>query len=106
MMNYGQEKQTTTLDDEGSTISKVITFFNGNPSKVIKQFRIRIKVGSAQQEMSEYIKFTDELRKKREAGVLVKEKDDPSTIPAFVIDFPRFDEDGTYFVIKSWSEKT
>ena len=53
--------------------------------------------------MVEFMRFTDEVAACRANGTLGIDKDDPSTKPAFVIDYPSKDIDGSYFIIKCYA---
>lgn len=103
-MNYGTKEQTNTLDDQGSTISSLKVYNAGEVVKDFVKHRMRVKVANVKQEMVEFMKFSDDIRRKRESNRLVVLKDDPTTLPAFVVEFPKFDSDGGYFVILQWTE--
>lgn len=72
-------------------------------TKVLKQYRIRVKVYNPQEEMTEYIRFTEEIAKHRANGTLAYDKEDGNTRPAFIIEYPKENIDGGYFVIKSYT---
>ena len=103
-MNYGTQEQTNTLDEQGSTISSLKVYNGGEVVKDFVKHRMRVKVANVKQEMVEFMKFSDDIRKRRENKRLVVLKDDPTTLPAFVVEFPKFDNDGGYFVILQWTE--
>lgn len=91
-------------DTEGSTVTIIESVHKGQIAKRIKHFRVRIKVPDTQSETAEYLKFSDEIRMKREEGVLTSDKEDRTTLPSFVLEFPKHNEDGSYFILKCWSE--
>lgn len=101
MTDYGTEKTTSTLS--GDIIAELVKYHKGQPANRLRSFRIRVKVTSAQEEMSEFIRFTDELSKLRQQGKLTVDKEDPTTFPAFIIKYPKEDMDGSYFIIKSYT---
>ncbi len=90
-MRYGTERETTTIDQNGSTITKEVHFVDYQPTSPIrKYFAIREKVTSKKDELSEYLKFSDSL-------------DDTKLDPEFKIDRPR-NVTGYYYVVKCWTE--
>ena len=100
-MQYGVEKTIEDLDD-GSTISSIDKYRKGKSANTVKHFRIRIKIYTSQQEMTEFINFTEELAKYRLDKILVTDREDPSTKPAFIIEYPKEDVDGSYFIVKNY----
>lgn len=103
-VKYGTKKTTTTTDEFGSTITTVDTFQDSELMKRRVQYRIRVKVRDSKQEMAEYLKFNDLLREKRLLNRLITKDADASLLPNLVIEYPKYDEDGSYFIIKSWTE--
>lgn len=101
-MQFGTEKTTFPLDSKGSTISTINKYRNGAVEKALKHFRIRVHVKNSQDEMTEFIRFTDELDRCRKNGTLTSDREDASTKPAFIIDYPKENIDGSYFIIKSY----
>lgn len=88
-MKFGAETTTTTLDDEGSTLSVKVSYKNGVlMPKIFKTYNVRVKVSNDQQQTEEMLRFAVET-----AGKL-----DPS----FHID----KKDGSWYVIKCWTELT
>ena len=88
--------------DFGTERSIVRTFRNSDVVKTVKQFRVRVKVRDAQEEMTEFIRFTSELAQYRADGTLTHDKEDASTKPAFIIEYPSQNIDGSYFIIKNY----
>ena len=103
-MKYGTREQTNQIDSEGSTLSSLKVYNGGEVVKDLVKHKMRVKVADVKQEMIEFMKFSDDIRRKREAHTLVVLKDDPTTLPAFVVEFPEFNSDDSYFVILQWTE--
>lgn len=101
-MRFGSETTTYPLDNKGSTIATVKKVRNGETEKVIKHYRIKVHVRNSQEEMMEFMRFTEELSRCRKNGTLTHDKEDTSTRPAFIIEYPRYDVDGSYFVTKNY----
>lgn len=102
-MKYGTTTTTFSLDNKGSTISTISKYRNGDTEKVMKHFRIRVKVFTPQDEMTEFIRFTDELSRCRKNGTLTWDREDASTRPSFIIDYPKENIDNSYFIIKNYT---
>lgn len=100
-MEFGTLKTTFTVNDK--TIADVVKYRRGEATKSLRNYRIKVKVVNAQDEMSEFIRFTDELAKLRKQGKLAVDKDDSTTFPAFIIHYPKEDLDGSYFIVKSYT---
>lgn len=103
-IRFGTERETTTLDEMGSTVTVIRKLRDYEVAKTYKQFRVRVKVRDPKEETVEFMKHSDLLRDKRAKGVLVIKDEDPTVLPSFVTEYPKFNEDNTYFVISSWSE--
>jgi hypothetical protein len=92
-MKYGLERITTTLDENGSTLTTITNireFKEVKPTR--KYFEIREKVTDKKQEMTEFLKFSESM-------------DDKKLDPAFKLERTRDgDEKGYYYVIKCWTE--
>lgn len=104
-MLYGTERTTTTLDDQGSTLTVINKIREGRTVKTFKQYNVRVKVRDSKEEMAEYLKHAESIRGLRTSGQLViKDNDDNTLVPSFRIEYPKTDMDGSYFIIKSWSQ--
>jgi|GEM_PF-5464931 len=104
-MRYGVEKETVTIDKATNSTRTMIRKIRGyEVAQTYKQYILREKVSGKQQEMSLYIKFTELISKLREDGTLLIKDEDPTMLPAFTIEYPRHNVDGSYFVIKRWTE--
>lgn len=102
VIEYGTQKTTYNLN--GMQIADVVKYRKGDVAISLRNYRVKIKVINAQDEMREFIRFTDELSKLRQNGKLTVDSDDPTTWPAFQIDYPKHDVDGSYFIVKCWTE--
>jgi hypothetical protein len=88
-MKYGSETTTTTLDDDGSTLSIKTNYKDGTPMpETFKTYSIRVKVSNEQQQTEEMLRFSVES-----AGKL-----DPS----FHIE--RKVSNPTWYIVKCWTE--
>ena len=103
MIHFGIEKETTELDNSGSTLTIIKKIHEGEVAKMFKTFSVRVKVRDSKEEMAEYLRYTDSIKEKKQDGLLVM-KEGSDYMPSFAIEYPKFDTDGSYFVIKSWSE--
>ena len=89
--------------DYGTERSTIRVYRNGEETRTLKHYKVRVKVNTTQDEMTEFIRFTDQLNDLRSKGNLTFDKEDPSTRPAFIIDYPKDNIDGSYFIIKSYT---
>lgn len=101
MMEYGT--LTTTSATPNKTVSDIVKHRRGEVAVTLRHYRIRVRVVTPQEEMTEFIRFTDELAKLRQQRKLTVDKDDPTTHPAFIIQYPRDSIDGAYFIVKSYT---
>lgn len=101
MTDFGTEKTISILN--GNPIADVVKYHEGAATRSMRNYRIKIKVINAQDEMSEFIRFTSELSKLREQGKLTVDKDDATTFPAFIIQYPKESFEGSYFIIKCYT---
>lgn len=104
MTKFGSEKTITDLDENESRGSVTNIYRDGQVVKTFKQFKIRTKVANTQQEMSEFIRWSDDVREKRKSGLLAVDKGDETFLPSFAVQYPRDNEDGAYFTIRTWTE--
>lgn len=103
-MKYGTTKETTTIDTIGSTKTVIKKVRDYATVKVQKQYKIRTKVKNSKEEAVEYLKHSEKLREKKEAGILVLKDEDTALLPAFTTEYPKYDVDGSYFVVSCWTE--
>lgn len=101
-MKYGSQK-TTHFIDENSSLADTVKYHQGTAERAIRSFKIKVRVASPQEEMAEFIRFTEELSKLRKVGKLTADKDDGATYPSFIIQYPKEDIDGSYFIVKCYS---
>lgn len=87
----------------GTERTVIQVYRDSEVTRTLKQYRIKVKVNTPQDEMTEYIRFTDEIAKRRENGTLVIDRNDHTTFPAFILDYPRENIDGSYFCIKCYT---
>lgn len=100
-MIHGTEKTTFQIGD--STLSDIKKFNGVYGENAMRNYRIRVKVADRNAEFWEYIQFTEEIAKLKAAGRLTVDKDDMLTYPTFIVQYPKVDLDGSYFVIKCYT---
>lgn len=103
-MKFGQERTTTELDNQGSTLTVIKKWRKGEVTKTYKQFKERYKVSNQKEQMVEFMRHSDKILEKHKAGLLVIRDDDPLLYPAFWTEYPKVDIDGSYFVVSQWCE--
>lgn len=101
MIKYGTEKTITPIDTD-SSITTIKKIDKGEPYKVMRQYRIRVSVRNAQEELTEFVRFTTELTKLRKEKKLAIDANDPLTTPHFMVDYPKQDL-GNWFIIKCYT---
>jgi hypothetical protein len=103
-LRFGTERVVSDLGNGiAQTVIKKIR--NYEIVKTYKQFKVRVKVMNPKEETVEYIKHTDKIRKLHaEKRLLISDSEDPTLAPTFMIDYPKTDKDGSYFVISAWTE--
>lgn len=101
-MKDGTDSTTIALDDKGSSISTVKKYRHGNVEKAWRRYYIKVIVRNSQEEMTEFMRFTDELAKCRNNGTLTWDREDNATRPSFIIDYPKENRDGSYIIIKNY----
>lgn len=102
-MKHGLQTETTEIDDNGSTISRIEKVRDSEVKKVYKQYKIRNKVYSQKEQLTEYVKHADKVLELHKEGKLVIKDNDPMLYPAFWSEYPKFDQDGSWFVISSYT---
>ena len=105
-MTYGTEEQINVTDDLGSTVTTIRKIRENMVAKQFTKHKPRFKVANKKEEMTRYLEFTDILTQKRKLNRLVIRDEDPTTMPAFLVEFPKYDTDGSYFVVMCWAETT
>lgn len=103
-MKYGLTKITTQYGEDGE-VSDINLVHNGSTFRSYKQFKVRHLIHGPQEATAVILRFSADMKEKRESGILASLKEDTSTEPMFVIRYPRSDTDGSYIVVTSWTEK-
>ena len=101
MTDFGTESTIYLIGD--TTLTKIQKYRQGEEAVALKNVKTRVKVYSSKEEMAEFIKFTEELSKLRGENKLAVDREDPSTRPAFVFDFPKENIDNGRFIIKCFT---
>lgn len=101
-MSYQTQKTVLSVGG-GSTLTDIVKENGIYGEKAFRTYRIKVKVMDAQAEMTEFIRFTEEVAKHRSSGTLTVDKEDPSTYPSFIIQYPKESVDGSYFIIKCYT---
>lgn len=101
-MKFGSETTTYPINDVGSSIADYKHYRVGSLDQAIRTYRISLKVRNSQEEMTEFIRFTTELAQLRKDKKLAYSKD-VALQPAFIIQYPKEDIDGSYYVVKCYS---
>lgn len=103
MTRFGTEIDTDIVDELGSTVSIISTVHNYEIRKKLKRYCIRVRVEDKQQEMVEFLTFTDLIEQKRKEGTLFINDKDPASQPMFIIEYP--DKLGPWYsIIRSYTE--
>lgn len=103
MTKNGQEVDTQVLDAEGSIVEIVDTLRDYELTTRFKRYTVRIRVQNDQDEMTQYLIFTELIRKKKDGGTLFIRDRDASTQPSFGYEYRKNMPDG-YFVIQRYCE--
>lgn len=105
-MKYGSVKTTHIMDDNGSALIEIIKYRHEEVDRTMRQYKIRVHVKNAQEEMAEFIRFTEEITTHREQGTLAYDREDSTTRPSFIIEYPQKDVDGSYFILKCYTVRS
>ena len=100
-MTHGTEKTVVMVGD--SSFSDIRKFNGVYGEKSIRSYRVKVRVANSQAEMSEYLKFSEEIAKLRQDGRLTVDKEDSTTYPSFMIQYPRDNVDGSYTIVKCYT---
>jgi hypothetical protein len=104
MTEYGTETEGTFTDANGSTVEVIANYKDLEVMSRFKRISVRIKVIDKRDETTQYLLFSDLIEEKRQAGTLVVRDADPHSRPSFTIEYPKTNIDGTYFVVRSYTE--
>lgn len=75
-----------------------IKIYHDGEERAMRHYKVRVKVTSTQEEMSEFIRFTKELSELKDK--LTWDKEDPMTRPSFIIEHTG---KPSYFIVKCWT---
>ena len=106
MTQYGTETKTYETE-HGNAQHKVDVIESLKDFKVFstyKRITVRIKVRTKQDETTQYLLWSDMIDLARADGKLLTRDSDPATSPSFIIEYPKHDIDGAYYVIRSHTE--
>ena len=98
MILFGQKK--TSIESRMQLVDKI---YQGNVTRSYIENEQRVSVNSAEEEMTEFLNFSEKLRVLKKDGLLVSDRDDKATWPNFTIYYPKEDR-GYYYVILFWCE--
>ena len=89
---FGKTTDQTVLDNNGSTLSKEITYKDGQAMKPIrKRYEYRVKVYTKQDELAEFLKYQDDTEGKMD--------------PEFRREYSSLGKkEGFHYIVKCWSE--
>lgn len=90
--------------NEVNTVEIIDNISGDNVFSTFKRVTLRIRVHNKQEETTQFLLFSDLVEEKRQTGKLVLRDTDPATRPQFMIEYPKKDIDGTYFIIRSHTE--
>lgn len=93
-IQFGKESEAKTLDENGSTVTTVRDFLNGEVKRPIKKhYEIRVRVTNQKEEQQEYLEFSDDVNR------------DPSKLdPYFRLEKSALGkQNGYYYVIKCYT---
>lgn len=91
VVKYGEQGKIITLDENGSTVTTHEVIHEYQTMKEENYYRIRVKVANKQEELKEYMKFSEDIK---------EHKDWKDT--SFHVELPVTNIDGSYFVIKCY----
>lgn len=94
-MRFGIEHETTTLDNNGSTLKVTRKIHDYKIMGTTKRYEIRVKVRNEQQELEEQLRFKKELSDKGLAKTNTEFRTEHNRLG---------DEQGYYYVVKVWEE--
>jgi hypothetical protein len=103
MTRYGTETETTFLDKHQSTVEVVSNIRDFEITRRVKRYCIRIKVNNKQDEMTQFLLFSDMIDQKKVDGSLYVNPKEPQTVPSFGIEY-RSDMPDGYYVIRTYTE--
>lgn len=102
-MKYGTQK--TVYDYGNAVLSDIIKYSEAgvHPERSYRNYRIQVRVADKNEELGEYIKFTEEVDAMKRAQLLMVDPEDNLTWPMFVVKYPKDYNYGPYFIIKCYT---
>lgn len=97
------ETERTTVDIGDSSLTDIKKYNGIYGDRILRTYRLKVRVASPQEEMTEYMKFSDELAKLRAEGKLAIDREDPTTFHCFMIQYPKVNIDGSYLIVKCYT---
>lgn len=93
-IQFGSEKNTKVIDDNGSTVTNVIDYNKGIPKALSRnKYEIRTRVYTPEEEREQYLSFSYEI-----------EKDPTMLDPAFMIERSvQGNKNGYYYVVRCYT---
>lgn len=88
---FGKVERTTTLDDNGSTLTESASIHDGHEIDVKTRFEMRVKVQSEKDVLTEFLRFRAETEKMTKTEFRIEH-----TAPG--------NEHGYFYVVKCWTE--
>ena len=101
-MKFGDKKETHFLNSLGSSVKTTKKYREGRVDSSFRHYRFKIKVMDDKQELEEFMRFTNEIKSLRRKKLLMVDRSDPQTVPSFIIEYPKTNLDGGWFVIKNY----
>lgn len=103
---FGSIGNAEITDDNGSTRTPIDIKRSGDTVKRYVKYNERINVANSKGEVAEYINFSTNLIRLRNAGLLFVWDKDPDTTPTFKVEYGKHNDGLNYFIVKSWAERT
>lgn len=103
---FGHKATIIETSDETKElrIEEIENIADGAVKSHFRRVSLRIKVSNKKDETAQYLQFSDLIEQKRNEGALIVRDADPATKPSFVIEYPRSNSDGGYFVVRTHTE--
>lgn len=103
-IRFGSETNTTVIDENDSTDEIISLVKDFEVKKTYKRICRRIRVCNKKEEMHEFLLFTEAVDQAMKAGTLLIRDKDPTTLPSFVLEYPRNEGlDGAYFIVRTYT---
>lgn len=94
-MQFGTQKTTKVLDNNGSTITTEEKYVKGKPNNIVRRYyEVKVRVHNQKEEHEAYVSFSDAIS-----------KDKSMREPAFRIEHNKLgDESGYYYVVECYTK--